>query len=353
MHANSLSPPRSPRRAFKVIGALILLGAFIFILPYAKQVIILFVLSLLLSLLLEPVVSFLEARGIKRVWGIVILFGVIVLIVALIIAFLFPIISRELRSLNQTLQSQTPDQFIHKMETFLKKKFPFLRNQTLMENLTSKAQSFLTGMLQKLFTLFFNILSALTTFIIIPFITFFLLKDGRRMKKAFIQIIPNRYFEMSLNIIYKINQQLGRYIRGQLLDAMIVGMLSIIALRILNIPYYVIIGSIAGLANLIPYFGPIVGGVPAVIVGVMHTGTITPAIGVIISFALIQLLDNVLISPLVVAKSVDLHPLVVVVVVLLGGNLLGLLGMLLAVPIASVVKVTVQEIQWGLKNYHL
>ena len=89
-------------------------------------------------------------------------------------------------------------------------------------------------------------------------------------------------------------------------------------LYILDIDYYFFIGAIAGLANLIPYLGPVVGAVPAILVSLMQEPSINPILGIIIAFAIIQLFDNVVISPLVVAKSVDIHPLVVIIVIFIG-----------------------------------
>ncbi|HHM24365.1 MAG TPA: AI-2E family transporter, partial [Bacteroidetes bacterium] len=131
------------------------------------------------------------------------------------------------------------------------------------------------------------------------------------------------------------------------------GVLSIIALYLLDIPYYILIGSIAGLANLIPYFGPIVGAVPAIIASLMHNPSLTPILWIAVAFAVVQLIDNVLISPLVVAKSVNIHPLVVIVVIFIGEQLLGLMGMLLAVPITAILKVMIQETIWSFKHYRL
>ena len=173
------------------------------------------------------------------------------------------------------------------------------------------------------------------------------------MKKGMIARVPNRYFEMVLNLIYKIEQQLGGYIRGQMLDSLIIGILSIIALYILKIDYYFFIGAIAGLANMIPYLGPIVGAVPAILVSLMGTPSITPIIWIAVSFALIQLIDNVIISPLIVAKSVNIHPLLVIIVIFIGERLLGVLGMLIAVPVTGILNVIFKETIWSFRNYRL
>lgn len=131
--------------------------------------------------------------------------------------------------------------------------------------------------------------------------------------------------------------------RGQLLDSTIVGILSIIALWLIGVKYFFIIGIFAGLANLISYFGPITGATIAIIVSVLQTGSFDKVFYIIGAFVLIRLIDDVLVQPLVVAKSVQIHPLMVLLSILIGGKLFGILGMLLSVPVTGFIKVVVHE----------
>ena len=173
------------------------------------------------------------------------------------------------------------------------------------------------------------------------------------MKKAFIQFVPNRYFEMILNVIHKIDQQLGSYLRGQFTEAFVVGFLSVIALWLLNVQYFIIIGTFAGLANLIPYVGPVAGAIPAIIVTLVNGGSPVSILYIVIAFTIVQLIDNVFLQPLVLSKSVNLHPLIIVFAVLIGGQFFGILGMLLAVPAAGIIKVTSSELYQGIRKFNL
>jgi predicted PurR-regulated permease PerM len=121
----------------------------------------------------------------------------------------------------------------------------------------------------------------------------------------------------------------------------------------LGIRYYFFIGVMAGLANMIPYFGPLVGAIPAMIIALWDFGAIGPVAAVAVAFASIQLFENIFISPFIVSKSVELHPLTVIIVILIGGQLVGIFGMLMAVPIASIIKVTAKELYWGVRNYRI
>jgi predicted PurR-regulated permease PerM len=198
-----------------------------------------------------------------------------------------------------------------------------------------------------------SVVSLVTTVIIIPFAVFFLLKDGPAMLKHIFSLIPNRYFEMSLNMMYKIDQQLGGYLRGQFFDALIIGILAILALWILDVKYFFLIGIFAGLSNMIPYVGPIVGGSAAVLVVLMTGGSGITMLLVVAAFLIIQLADNVLVQPLVVARSVDLHPLLIIFSVIIGGQFFGIMGMLLAVPATGIIKVLISELYLGIRKYNV
>jgi predicted PurR-regulated permease PerM len=172
--------------------------------------------------------------------------------------------------------------------------------------------------------------------ILIPFITFFLLKDGESIKRAAMKIIPSKHSDTSLELLQKIDRQIGRYIRGRLAESIILSVLTIIGLRILGIKYYLVIGGIAGFANLIPYIGPVMIAIPAVIIAAYQYGMFHMVITGIFLGAL-QIVDNAIIVPLVVGKSVDLHPIATIFVVFVGGQLLGFLGMIIAVPLTSIL----------------
>ena len=344
-------------RAFKIAAiaagfVLILYVSWIFLTDF-QSISLPFFLSVILMLLLEPPVNYLESKGLSRFQATFVIFLVIMGLFVLFGYLIFPLLREQVQSIQAQIENGEIKSRFSEMAVQLQQKLAFLGVGGQEGNLSQKIEQAISGFQQNLLSLAMGLVSAFSNIIIIPFITFFLLKDGPALKKKMIEKVPNRYFEMVLNLAYKIEQQLGGYIRGQLTDAFLVGVLSIIALFILDIKYYILIGAIAGLANLIPYFGPIVGAVPAILVSLMHNPSITPIVWIAIAFALVQLIDNVLISPLVVAKSVNIHPLVVIVVIFIGERLLGLLGMLLAVPATAILNVIVKETIWSFKNYRL
>ncbi len=339
---------------------LILLGiAFlIFVFPYVKDVLILVVIAWLLSVLLSPLVNFLERKDLRRSLAILIVMVLIIAVVGFSFSLIIPGIIRAVESLTSNLQSGAISEVSVKIEAFFEKNF---NNADLARNVTEKFNEIGVKLLGSLGTFFKSVGSFLSSMVIIPFITFFLIKDGRRFNRAFISKVPNKYFELSLNILHKVGNQTGKYIQGQAIDALIVGMLSVLGLFIINlvfhnpIPYFIFIGMLAGIANLIPYIGPIVGAVPALVLALFsnpqNLGMVL--LWIVIVFVVVQAVDNAIISPMVVSKSVNMHPLTVVVVVIIGGNIAGLIGMLFAVPFTGIIKVSSSQVIWGLKNYRL
>lgn len=196
-----------------------------------------------------------------------------------------------------------------------------------------------------------GVFSGITFVVLVPFVTFFFLKEGRRITRDLIQLVPNAYFELCLNLLHQINGQIGGYIRGQILEAAAVAMLSIGALLLIGMDYAVPLGLLAGLANVIPFLGPLIGIVSASLVALATGGGLDLVGKVIVSFLLIQIIDNVVVQPTVVARSVEMHPLVVLFVVMVGSQLMGIVGMLIAVPLTGVIKVSILTIYRGLKEF--
>ncbi len=342
--------PGTIRKTLSVLALILGFAALLILIPLLQSVFTILIIAFFLALILNPIVNFLENRGIARLLASVLVFAMILFLGGVGFKFLAPRITKEIKQLSSGVDEQSPGETLQKLQENLGNKIPFLSNPMIQKALKTK----IDGLLKKTFSLVVNILSAVVSIIMLAFITFFLLKDGRRMMKTVVSWVPNRYFEMTLIILHKTGTQLGRYIRAQLLVASIVGSLSILALYLLEIKYAFFIGAMAGLANMIPYFGPIVGAVPAIIMALIHNdGSLEIVAVVAVAFATIQLFENIFVSPFIVSKSVELHPMTVIIVILIGGQLVGIFGMLLAVPTASIIKVTARELHWGLKNYRI
>jgi predicted PurR-regulated permease PerM len=177
-------------------------------------------------------------------------------------------------------------------------------------------------------------------------IGFYILKDMEYFKKltndSFNVILSKKRNEKTKLFLDDVDNVVSKFIRGQLLDGLIVGILSSLGLWIIGLDFPVLIGMTAGIFNIIPYFGPIIGTVPAVIVGLL-SGSPIKALFAVLVLLLVQQLDSAIIAPKVVGESVGLHPVFIILSIIVGGAYFGLLGMLLAVPTAGIIKLLIMR----------
>ena len=309
--------------------------------------------SILIAMIFNPIVDFLERKGISRGISVLIVFISIGSFIFSGFSYLLPKITVQFNNITGKLTQDNLQLLIHKFNDSVKVVFPFLNNVNIVEKLSGGMQNIMLGWLNNFTNIAYSIVSIFAVLIIVPFITFFLLKDNKRIISGIINVMPNKYFEVSYSVIRKISIQLGRFVRGWIFDAFMVGLMSWIGLAILGIDNSASIGFIAGIGHLIPYFGPILGGIPAIIISVIQFGNFSMLPKILLMFCSIYLIDNGFIQPNVYSKSTDIHPLMIIFLILIGSQAMGILGMLLAVPAATVIKTAAREIYLGYKNYKI
>jgi predicted PurR-regulated permease PerM len=327
----------SKKRFFLVLG--ICIAGFLFV---VRDILMPFILSAFFAYLLSPMIGFLETKGIKKVAAITILYIIFLTVFVSVIIIFIPKIFSEISSLSQKIPQYINfvGNSFHTIQTNLENKYPIIKQQKVFEKIILNIQQFLENFVSKIPSVLFGIFSIISLFVLIPVITFFFLLVGKDSMNKLLNFLPSRYTETTLSIICELDEILGNFLRGQFLESTIVGILSIIGLLILEIDYAIIIGTIAGLANMIPYLGPFVGCVPAIIVALVKFGSLRMVVKVVIMFAIIQFVDNNFVQPIILSKGVKLHPVTVMFVLLAGAQIGGVIGMFFAVPIAAMVKTT-------------
>ena len=174
-----------------------------------------------------------------------------------------------------------------------------------------------------------------------------------RRRRSFLRLVPNRYFEVTLAILDKVESSLGRYLRALLVQCSAVAGVASLLLSLTGLDYAIAVGIFAGLANSIPYFGPAVGFIAGSLVGVAQTGDLSLITPVLIAMVLTQLSDNLIFQPFIFSKAAQAHPLVILFVVLIGAQLAGIVGMLVAIPLTTVLRVIVSEVFWSVRHYRI
>ncbi len=349
------TPPVKSKRleAYMLITAvatsIIVMAILALLVYYIRNIVIIFALAFLAAYVLGPAVRFFEGRGINRILIVSLLYVAFVAIVVASVLLLLPLLWSEVNELRINIQNSLSDpQFgetvksgLQNIEARLIQAFPQLESVNLGEQLNieenaTKGAYWILGRMGAIITTYTGrLIWLIVAMVITPIITFFLLKDGERIRRGAMKLIPSKHSEIALELLQKVDRQIGRYIRGRLAESIILSVLTIIGLFILDIKYYLVIGGIAGFANLIPYIGPVGISIPAVILAAYQHGA-TRMVFTGIFLGALQVVDNAILVPLVVGKSVDLHPIVTVFVIFVGGQLLGFLGMIVAVPLTSI-----------------
>lgn len=341
---------RSSDTGTRLILLLLVLALAAYLLASIGSVVKIVVISALFAYILDPVAIAFEARGSSRKMATIIIFLAIMTVITAFLAFVLPPMLRQAAAVQEAITAGGATAAIREAEAVLKKAFPFVTGDL---NLASRLTSAASGLADWIAGHILDVVSIMTNMVIIPFFVFFFLKDGREMKREFIRMVPNRYFEFTLSLLHQMDLQLGRFLRGQFLDAVIFSMMATVSLWALGVKYYLLIAIFAGLANLIPFLGPVVGTAAALLVSLLDRGDFSGVLPIIAAFVVMKLVDDIIVQPVVVGKSVKMHPWMVLAALLVGGKLFGILGMLLSVPATGFLKIVLRESIANFRRYRL
>lgn len=303
------------------------------------------IVSGLLYYLLNPVVNFFEKRGIKRVYTISLLFITILGLIIWGIVILVPKIEYQTKS----FISEWP----HYWDVIERKTTEFVSLPALSQfsepfekyfnELTNSISSLAKTLSKTTFNSLGNIVGAVAnvvvTAITVPFILFYLLKDGRQLVPYITPAIPIKMRKPTLKVLEDINKQLSSYVRGQVTVAFAVAVMFMIGFSVIGLEYSVTLGILAGLLNLIPYIGSALATIPAIILAFVSGPKML--IAVIIVFIIEQTVEGRVISPLILGSQLDIHPITIIFVLLSAGKLFGVLGVILGIPGYAAMKVVV------------
>lgn len=333
------------------VGVVLVVGWLVW---YFSELLIYLLIGVVLAYLVRPLVDRLQGFGVGRIPAILLTFVLVGGGLTLLLTYLVPFVAAQLAELSQQVSPEAITEVAESVERRVESLIPIQEGSIVLavdEAMQTLFQSErITQVVGSMVDLFTDIFYAV---IIIPFVMFFVLKDGSLIRRSLLRLVPNRYFEVTLGILEKIETNIGRYFRGLLLQCIAVAVVATVALYVFGIRYALAVGIFTGLANSIPYFGPLMGFLAGTLVGIAQTGDFSLVVGVLIAMALTQLADNVLFQPLIFSRAARTHPLVILFVVLIGAQLAGIIGMLVAIPLTTVLRVTVEQVLWSLRNYRI
>lgn len=335
----------------RLILILILLGT-AFALYIIRNTLIPLFISMLIAYLLTPLADYLEHRGFGRIPAITVTFLLFFGFLFLVVLYLFPLIRDQVVDLSAALPRNLTilNARIQELQARLAAYWPGIQEADVGVRIQQAALDTLNAVP----TYVANIFSIFPLLILVPLISFFFLKDGRRIRRGFLNSVPNRYFETVMGLLYEVDRKIGSYVRGQLLRSTVIGFLTFLGLKLCGLKYSLLLAIFAGVMNLIPYAGPLLASLPAVVLGILQQASpqapvtcvsaLPLVVHVILVYLVVQTLDAVWVAPYILGWSVDIHPLGIVLVLLFGNQLFGWWGIILAVPVASILKLTLEAV---------
>lgn len=342
--------PEATRRlaliVWAIIGAMVLVWVLLQIADSVRIIWLPLAFAGGLTLLLNPIVDACERGGMPRVVGTMIAFLVAAGVVSATVVLLVPAIRRQ----STDFAAQLPNLYDSIVLWFndisqslgidLGETWTSATIQEWIQDPANQAtlQELVGGFGSGAGRILRGVTETLAVVLLSPVLAFYMLMDSTKFKERSRELTPPRHREEVVYVTGQVTTALGSFVRGQLLVALIVGVLSSVALYILDLPFWLLIGIIAGLLNLVPFVGPFVGGALAALVALFN-GSLSQALWAVGIFTAIQQFDNHVVTPVIQRTRVNLSPLVIVIALIAGGSLAGLLGVVIAVPTVAAIRI--------------
>ncbi|MCQ4085561.1 AI-2E family transporter [Saccharibacillus sp. JS10] len=308
-----------------------------------KTVVLPIILTGVVYYLLNPIVDFMEKKKVKRVYTILVLYLLIIGLLVGIITLIVPIIREQLLGFfenfpaySQTIQTE----FEKLIGSDLVAQFQAATNlntQEIVSTISERATTILNHTWTGIGGLLGIVKELVLAIVTLPFILFYLLKDGRKLPNYILSFIPTKLRPGTLTVLKEANHQISSYIRGQIIVSLCIGVLLYIGYRIIGLEYSLVLAIVAACTAIVPYLGPAIAITPAIIVAAVTSPIML--LKMVIVWTVVQLVEGKFISPQIMGKSLRIHPITIIFVILTSGNLFGVVGILLAVPGYAVLKV--------------
>ncbi len=295
--------------------------------------------------ILHPFVSLLERKGVSRIVSIASIYIIVLGLFVFLAVTVIPIIKDQVNALIDNLpyfgheieraaRKFGESNVIGRMQESLNVDFANIVKDSTM-NFT-KSLSSVTGNVTGFLS---TITEVVLTFVMVPFILFYLLKDGEQLPNHFLKFISEQRQPAAKRILDDMHYAISSYIRGQIIVSLFIGIMLLIGYLIIGIKYAVLLAILAMIVNIVPYVGPIIAITPALIIAFIDSPAMI--LKVIIVMMVVQLAEGKFISPQVMGKKLDIHPITIIFIILTAGNLFGIMGIILAIPGYAILKVLV------------
>lgn len=328
------------KKASRYLLLILVVLASIYFLFLVKEVLLTFLLGAILAYLLFRPVLLIEKRGLKRVWAILILYAISSVLLILLFYIAIPGFVKELMEIADIVAENA-----EKTERILSSvnhiEMPQKISIILQENI-AKIENTIYNSLQNFVGGFYVLLNTILAVIFSPILAFYIMNDWEMIRDKFLMVLSPAAKRETIAVFKQIDEVLIEFFKGHFIVALFVGVMVGVAAAVLGVRFPLILGILSGITNLIPYFGPFLGGIPAVLVALADSVKLAIYMG--IAIIIIQQIEGGIITPKIIGNRLGMHPLMVVFSLLAGGKLLGIWGMLIAVPLTAIIKVIIARV---------
>ncbi|MGN4820623.1 AI-2E family transporter [Bacillus cereus group sp. MYBK139-2] len=302
-----------------------------------------FLIACFIAYLLHPLIEKIHKEGMPRTLAILLIYILFFGGIGYGIYKGTPVVIKQLQEINEqfpqftkmydswmdgvTEQTANFPSFIHE-----KVKQIFVGVETKIQALLNKVMSTARGVLDSLLIIF-----------LIPFIVFYILKDYGEFYHIFWKLVPSKWRSTGQMLAKEIDKSLGSYIRGQLFVCLVLGGVSALSFWFIGMKYPLLLGIIIGVTDIIPYFGPILGAIPTLMIAATVSTSLLIKAG--ITIAILQFVESNILSPYIVGKSLRMHPVIIMLALLVGGEVAGIIGLLISVPVLAVIRTVIVHVR--------
>ena len=316
-----------------ILKAILVILFFVF-LYFLKDVLVILLFAIIIASAISPFANWLDSKGFPRLLGVLLLFLSILGLLILFFSMIIPYVSEEISQLTVALP-----QIVLNISSSLEKAQnvspKFLDFISEMQNALDGLSSYLQQAAQSIVGMVVSIFGGIMSFIAIIIISFYLSVTKKGVENFLGSVVPEKYEGYVVDLWKRSEIKVGQWLQGQLLLAFIVGLVVYVGLSLMGIKFALVLGILAMLLEVVPMIGPVLAAIPAIFLAFL----LSPALGlwVILFYVVVQQLENHLLVPVVLGKTVGLNPVVVIIALLMGQQLAGIPGMILSVPLATII----------------
>ena len=329
---------------------LVIAAPIVFLAWLLQTVMLPIVIASVLYVMLEPVVNWLQRHGMHKVAAISLVLVLLILLLAFFVAYTVPILTEQFSEFRERLPHvwDNVSRLSGLVEQWLRDNLGVVPEEG---GLLPAASSMVKKWSGKLIGGASGVIAdAAMWLFLIPLISFFFLRDFRSLRNQMISAVPNHLFEETLTIYHKVGTQLERYVRGVMLQSLIMAVVTSIGFAIIGLPMAIVLGILAGIFNLIPYVGPLLGMIAPILVALSISFDPHLLIATVAVIIVGQLNDNIVVVPTILARAANLHPLIALLAIIVAGNLFGLTGMVFALPVLASARIIYMGVLSELKS---